>query len=434
MKLLAGLKVPGGFRMLWRTLGIRDYRLYVIGNFTSYTGLWVQRVAIGWLAWQLTGSPFWLGLIGFADQFPTLVFGLIAGTLTDRMDYFKLLRLTQSLTLVYSITMAALTLSGLMDIWGLLALTLFRGTIVAFNRPSRMTVIYNLVGRDLLPSAISLNSLIFNSSRFIGPAIGGFIIVVAGNGWTFVVGALMFLVFTICLRLMTPMQVEIPPKSDKSLLAESVDGLGYVLRSHGIRTQMLILTITGTFARPLTDLLPGFAADVFGNGAHGLALMQSAHGVGAMFGGALMLSYGRLKGLTRITLLNILIIGAACLAFSAMSVDFFWLACLLVGFIGYSFVVQSTSNQTLIQSAIDSEMRGRVMSLYGLVARGGPALGALIMGAAAEHLGLRMPVAIGAGICLVLWIWAWRQRKPMAESLEVDPSEKAERGGRSAAH
>jgi predicted MFS family arabinose efflux permease len=427
MNMLSGLKMPGGFHMLWRTLGIRDYRLYVIGNFTSYTGLWVQRVAIGWLAWQLTGSPFWLGLIGFADQFPTLIFGLIAGTLTDRMDYFKLLRITQSLTMIYSIAMAALTFTGYMDIWTLLVLTLFRGTIVAFNRPSRMTVVYNLVGREMLPSAISVNSMIFNSSRFIGPAIGGVIIYQWGNAWTFAVGAVMFFVFTVCLWMMTPMKVIIPPKTGKSMWTESMDGLGYVMRHEGIRTQLIILTVTSVFARPLTDLLPGFAAEVFGNGAHGLALMQSAHGIGAMIGGALMLGFAKLKGLVRITLSNILIIGAACLSFTFMNADMFWLACILIGFVGYSFVVQSTSNQTLTQSAVDPEMRGRVMSLYGLVARGGPALGALIMGTAAEHFGLREPVAIGAVICLLLWIWAWRQRKPMAAALEIDPPDAADK-------
>ena len=429
MSLLAGLKVPGGFHMLWRTLGIRDYRLYVIGNFTSYTGLWVQRVAIGWLAWQLTESPLWLGLIGFADQLPTLLFGLIAGTLTDRMNYFKLLRMTQSLTMIYSVAMAVLTFTDVMDIWILLVLTLFRGTIVAFNRPSRMTVVYNLVGREMLPSAISFNSMIFNSSRFIGPAIGGFIIYQWGNAWTFAVGALMFLVFTICLHMMRPVDVIVPPKSGKSMLADSLDGLGYVLHHAGIRTQMIILTVTSLFARPLTDLLPGFAAEVFGNGAHGLALMQSSHGIGAMIGGVLMLGFAKLKGLVRVTLSNILIIGAACLAFSFVGADHFWLACVLMGGIGYSFVVQNTSNQTLTQSAVDPEMRGRVMSLYGLVARGGPAVGALVMGAAAEHFGLRAPVAIGAVVCLLLWIWAWRQRKPMAAALEGEPPEAADKKG-----
>jgi MFS family permease len=429
MKPLAGLKVPGGFRMLWRTLGIRDYRLYVIGNFTSYTGLWVQRVAIGWLTWQLTESPAWLGVIAFADQFPTILLGLFAGALTDRMGYFKLLRITQALTLVYSSVMAVLAFTGWIDIWSLLGLTLFRGTIVAFNRPSRMTVIYTLVGRELLPSAVSLNALIFNSSRFIGPAIGGAILVVASSGWAFAVGALMFLVFTICLRMMNEPVMPMPELSHQSILADSLEGLRYLFSHPGIRMQMVLLTTTSMFARPLTDMFPGFADEIFGNGAHGLALLQSAQGIGAMAGGALMLSYSRLKGMTRLTLINILVMSLTTIAFTLTGADLFWLACLLIGGVGYALTVQSTSNQTLIQSAVAPEMRGRVLGLYGLVARGGPALGALLMGVAAEHFGLRGPVIFGAVLCLLLWIWAWPRRQALAGALENDPPE-ANGGGR----
>jgi MFS family permease len=423
MKPLAGLKMPGGFRMLWRTLSIRDYRLYVIGNFTSYTGLWVQRVAIGWLTWQLTESPAWLGVIAFADQFPTILLGLFAGALTDRMGYFRLLRITQALTLVYSSIMAVLAFTGWIDIWSLLGLTLFRGTIVAFNRPSRMTVIYTLVGRELLPSAVSLNALIFNSSRFIGPAIGGAILVVASSGWAFAVGALMFLVFTICLRMMNEPVMPMPELSQQSILADSLEGLRYLFSHPGIRMQMVLLTTTSMFARPLTDMFPGFADEVFGNGAHGLALLQSAQGIGAMAGGALMLSYSRLKGMTRLTLINILVMSLTTIAFTMTGAGMFWLACILIGGVGYALTVQSTSNQTLIQSAVSPDMRGRVLGLYGLVARGGPALGALLMGIAAEHFGLRAPVIFGAALCILLWIWAWSRRKALANALEVDPPE-----------
>ena len=423
MKPLAGLKMPGGFRMLWRTLSIRDYRLYVIGNFTSYTGLWVQRVAIGWLTWQLTESPAWLGVIAFADQFPTILLGLFAGALTDRMGYFRLLRITQALTLVYSSIMAVLAFTGWIDIWSLLGLTLFRGTIVAFNRPSRMTVIYTLVGRELLPSAVSLNALIFNSSRFIGPAIGGAILVVASSGWAFAVGALMFLVFTMCLRMMNEPVMPMPELSQQSILADSLEGLRYLFSHPGIRMQMVLLTTTSMFARPLTDMFPGFADEVFGNGAHGLALLQSAQGIGAMAGGALMLSYSRLKGMTRLTLINILVMSLTTIAFTMTGAGMFWLACILIGGVGYALTVQSTSNQTLIQSAVSPDMRGRVLGLYGLVARGGPALGALLMGIAAEHFGLRAPVIFGAALCILLWIWAWPRRKTLANALEVDPPE-----------
>ena len=135
------MKVPGGLSALQRTFAIRNYRLYIVGNMTSNVGLWVQRVAIGWLTWELTKSTAWLGGIAMAESAPTIAFGIIAGTVVDRVDYFKLLRITQACSLAYSIAMAAFTFAGLMNIWLLLALTFARGSIIAFNRPSRMTVV-----------------------------------------------------------------------------------------------------------------------------------------------------------------------------------------------------------------------------------------------------------------------------------------------------
>ncbi|MFN4282226.1 MAG: MFS transporter [Alphaproteobacteria bacterium] len=414
------MKVPGGFAAIRQTFAIRNYRLYVFGHLTSNTGLWVQRIAIGWLTWDLTESAGWLGLIAFADQVPTILLGLIAGAVVDRMDYFKLLRITQALQLLHAFLLAACTLLGVMDIWLLLALTLSRGIIVAFNRPSRMTMIYSLVGRDLLASAIALNSTIFNSSRFTGPAIGGALIVAGGAGWTFAVAFLMFFAFTVTLRLIRI--PEAPPKerSGRSLLRESWEGVQYVARHPGIRLQLAILIITSLFARPLTDLLPGFAADIFQRGPDGLAWLLAFHGIGAMVGGSMLAARSQVKGLTQITIANILVMAVALVLFAVTTN--FWLACLLSGIAGYAFIVQGTSNQTLIQSAVDPALRGRVISAYALVARGGPAVGALILGVAADHVGLRWPVAIGGALCLIAWVWAMSRRKFLADALEVDPA------------
>ena len=414
------MKVPGGFAAIQQTFAIRNYRLYVIGHLTSNMGLWVQRIAIGWLTWNLTESAGWLGLIAFADQAPTILLGLIAGAVVDRMDYFKLLRLTQALQLTHAFLLAACTVLGFMDIWLLLVLTLLRGVIVAFNRPSRMTVIYNLVGRELIAPAIALNSTIFNSSRFTGPAIGGFLIVAGGASLTFSVGFLMFLVFTVTLRMMDIPAMEAKVRSGRSLLRESWEGVQYVVRHEGIRLQLAILIITALFARPLTDLLPGFAADIFSRGPDGLAWLLAFHGIGAMIGGSMLAARSQVKGLTRITIFNILIMAVALLAFSITTN--FWLACVLSGVAGFAFIVQGTSNQTLIQSAVDTQLRGRVISAYALVARGGPAVGALILGVTADHIGLRWPVGIGAALCLLAWLWAMRRRKFLADALEVDPT------------
>jgi predicted MFS family arabinose efflux permease len=416
------MKILGGLSALQRTLVLPNYRLYVVGNLASNLGLWVQRVAIGWLTWELTNSTAWLGGIAIAESAPTIAFGLIAGTVVDRVDYFKMMRITQACSLLYAVAMAGFTFAGMMNIWLLLALTVARGSIIAFHRPSRMTVVYSLVGRDLLPSALAMNSMIFNTARFVGPAIGGAIIVAGGVAWTFAMGAGLFLVFTLCLRAMDVPPVT-PERRGSSMLTETAEGVRYILSHVGIRTQMSLLIVTSIFAKPVTDLLPGFAAQVFERGPEGLALLLSFHGLGAMAGGLWLASRGKgLSGMTAMSIRNILLISMGLLLFSATNI--FWIACPLIAWIGYTFIVQGVSNQTLIQSAVDPALRGRVISTYGLVAQGVPAIGSMIMGGVAEHFGLRPPIAVGALVCLGLWMWAWKARKPLAAILEAEPAAK----------
>jgi len=415
------MRMPAGFALLRQTLELRHYRLYVLGNITSNLGTWIQRVAIGWLTWELTHSAVWLGINAICEAGPSILIGIIAGTVIDRVDQFKLLRLTQTYSLFYSGAFAILTLTHWIDIWSLTGLVLLRGVIISFYRPARMTVIYGLVGREFLPSALALNSMIFNTSRFLGPAIGGLSIAWWGTGWSFVLALILFTVLTIALRAIRKAGITLPPIPGprRSLWHETIEGFHYVLRHDGIRLQLLLLIITSIVARPLTDLLPGFAGAIFNRGSSGLAWLLSMHGAGAMLGALWMTSRATLKGLTRITLVNILLTGIALLLFVATSI--FWVAAPMAALVGFAFIVQSISNQTLIQSAIEPQLRGRVMSLYGIISQGVPSLGTLAMGAAAAHLQLRVPVAAGAILCIGLWAWSWRLRDRLAAALETEP-------------
>lgn len=413
------MKVPGSLGALGRTLAIRDYRLFVIGNLTSNVGLWTQRVALGWLTWELTHSTAWLGVIAIAESAPSLVFSLIAGTVIDRVDYFKLLRCTQSLSLAYAVIMTVLTLTGLMDIWLLFILVLVRGSVVAFNRPSRATVLYSLVGRDMLASAVALNSVIFNASRFIGPAVGGGLIVLAGVGWTFAAAAGLFLVFTLTLHMISARVASPPVRERGSMITEMVAGLRYMMQHRGISIQMAILVVTGFLGKPLGDLLPGFAGEVFSRGPEGLAVLTSMYGIGAMVGAFWMVSRDKgVTGLTAISISGILVVAIGLLLFVAATN--FWIACPFIAIVGFAFVVQNIANQTLIQMAAEPAMRGRVISNYSLVQHAVPALGALVMGVIADFIGLRLPVAVGAALCLGLWYWVWRQRRSLAVVLESE--------------
>ena len=411
------MKIPGFFGTLGRSLAIRDYRLFVIGNLTSNIGLWAQRIALGWLTWELTESAAWLGAIAIAESAPLLIFSVIAGTVIDRVDYFKLLRFTQSMSLVYAVTMATLTLLGLMDIWLLLALVLVRGSVVAFNRPSRMTVIFSLVPRDMVAAAVALNSLIFNLSRFVGPAVGGALIAAAGVGWTFAAAAGTFLVFTLTLHLISTRVASPPAREKRSMLTETKEGLRYTLHHRGIRIQMAILFVTGLLSKPLNDLLPGFAGDVFNRGPQGLAILTSVYGVGAMVGALWMASRDKgVVGLTSISISGILTVAVSILMFAAT--PNFWVAAPFLAIIGFASIVQNVANQTLIQMSAEPAMRGRVIGNFGLVQHFIPSVGALIMGVIAEYFGLRAPILVGAALCFILWFWVWRQRESLTETLE----------------
>jgi MFS family permease len=415
------MKIPVGFEILGQTLKLRHYRLYVLGNVTSNLGMWTQRVAMGWLTWELTHSTAWLGINAICESAPALLIGVFAGAVIDRVDQLKLMRLAQSWSLIFSGALAVLTLTKVIDIWMLEGLVLGRGVVIAFYRPARSTVIYGLVGREFLPSALALNSMIFNTSRFLGPAIGGAIIASAGTGWAFVLSFVLASVMTLALRAIQQVGLSLLPveTTRRSIWQETVDGLRYILHHDGIRTQLTLLIVTSLVAKPVTDLLPGFAGDVFNRGSSALALLLSFHGAGAMAGALWMTSRASLAGLTRITLANILLMGLALLLF--VSSGNFWIAAPFVSVVGFAFIVQSISNQTLIQSAIEPALRGRVMSIYGIVSQGVPSIGTLAMGMIAAHFGLRLPIAVGALLCAALWAWGWRLRIPLAAALEGEP-------------
>jgi len=414
------MKIPGGFHALRQCLQIRDYRLYIVGNIGHGLGVWNLRMCIGWLAWEMTQSTAWLGGMAMAEMMPTLVLTLFAGTIVDRVDYFKMMRITQGLAMMLAATMAVLTLAGLMNIWLLFSLTTLRGCLMAFNRPSRAALIHPLVGPELIPPALAFGSIIFQGARFVGPALGGFIIVGAGIGWGFAATAGLLFVYSLALAAMK-ISIEPQKREKRSMLAETIEGLTYVMAHGGIRLQLALLAVVGIVAKPVTDLLPGFAGQVFSMGADGLAMLLSFHGIGATCGAIWLASRpSGIKGMTSMTIFSVLFLACVLMLFATTHI--FWLAILFSALLGFGFILLNVSNQTLIQSAVDPDLRGRVMSVYGLIMQGVPAFGALLLGGVAEHMGLRIPVFIGGSICLGVSFMAWRKRAAMKGSLESAPA------------
>jgi MFS family permease len=397
----------------------QNYRWYLIGNFSSSVGIWTQRTAILWLTWELTHSATWLGLMALAETGPTIALGLYAGVVLDRLNHMAVLRFTQFLTLLYSIALFAIMAAGYMNIWILAGLVLFRGAVFAFNRPARQTVVYGLVGREKLLKALAQNAMIFQTSKFIGPAIGGATLVAFGVQGTFAIGILLIIVFTGALRL-----IDMPPQVRKEreaqpIVTEVADGLRYILSQPAVRNQFILLAIVALCAKPITELMPGFASGEFGRAASGLAWLLGCHGVGATLAGVWMSFRFGVKSLLTMTCIAIICMSVALILF--VGFNSFIIGCLLMLFVGFSAVVMDISNQTIIQSAIRSRFRGRTMSIYGMIAQGGPAIGALAMGLIAETAGLRLPVLIGACLTLIAGILALMFRRQIGGTATPAP-------------
>jgi MFS family permease len=404
-----------GLRRIAAALNQTNYRAFTIGNAVSLIGTWLQRVAVGWLAWQLTKSGTWLGLVAFADLFPTVLLSPIAGALADRFERLRIVLITQVVAMIQALALAALVFADAMTIDRLFVLTAALGVANALNQPARLALIPSLVERAHLPSAVAINSIVFNSARFVGPAAAGFAIAHGGIGVAFLVNALTYVVFFAALAMIRLGPSELQP-TRRSILGDTIDGYAYAAKHPGIGPMLLMLTITSLSTRAFVELLPGFADAVFGRGAQGLAWLTAATGLGAMAGGLWMAQRPSTAGLTGLIVANVLLISAALIGFVATENFAIAFCCLLLA--GFSLVINGIGAQTLVQHAAAPHMRGRVMAAYGMIFRGGPALGALVMGVLSSQIGLQLAVGAGAVLCALSWLWARRVRDRMAAALE----------------
>jgi predicted MFS family arabinose efflux permease len=408
MRMLLGLgSIP-------RTLAHRNFSIYVAGNSVSLIGTWMQRIGVGWLAWELSHSGAVLGLVAFADLFPGVLIGPFGGALADRVDRLRVIKIAQCLIMLQALTLFALTASGAITVPLLIALVLFQGAVIGFNQPARLALIPSLVPRADLATAVAINSIVFNTARFIGPAFAGIAIAALDISAVFALNALSFLAFLFALARLRLAPIA-PPKPGRSMLGAIADGLGYAARHPGIGPILLLQAVLAVCARPFVELLPGFAAEVFGRGAPGLAVLSSTIGIGAIVGGLWLAQRAGQTGLPKIIVQSSVLSALTVLAFALC--PWFWPAVAAVALSGFAMVVAGAGTQTVLQSAVEEGMRGRVLSLFGLIFRGGPALGALAMGSASEALGLQAPLVAGALLGLLAAALLWRRREAIGRSL-----------------
>ena len=413
----------GGLGAFWRTLTIPNYRNYMAGNFVSQTGLWTQRIAVQWITWELTGSTTWLGIIAFVDFFPIVVMAPLAGAYADRIERLRGIRLFVFLSAILSAIIAFLAISDQLDEYILSGLVLLNGTVLAFNYPFRLAIIHQLVGRDALTSAISINSVGFNIARIGGPALAGAIISLWGIGPAVIFTVVADVIFILALYSVHPIGGDTRPEAKpvSAIPREIKEGFSYAMGHKGIAPLVIVLTITTIFGRPLNELLAGFSDAVFGMGVSGLAWLTAMYGLGGLIGCIELACYSGIEGLTRKMVRNVLVISIAVFGFVAT--DNFYVGLCSIALLGYTLAVIGVVEQSLMQASIPDEMRGRMMSLYSLISRGCPGIGALMMGYLGSFEGLRLPVGIGAILCIVVWLWIRRRQDLMAAHLERMPDD-----------
>ena len=385
-----------------RALKHRNFQLFFGGQLISVTGTWMQTVALSWLVYRLTGSTLLLGTVGFASQIPILLVAPLGGTMADRHDRQRIVIGTQVASMVLAFLLAALTLTGKVQVWHILVLATLLGVANAFDIPARQAFLGDMVGKEDLMNAIALNSTMFNGARIVGPAVAGVLVATIGEGWCFFANALSYVAVIVGLMTMRVRRpVQKPPSG--SPLTHILEGFRFVAHTRPIRAILLLLGLVSLVAMPYTVLMPVFADRILHGGARGLGILMSATGVGALLAALTLASRTGVRGLGRWVAYSCGGFGAALVLFA--SSRSFWLSAALLVPAGFCMMLQMASSNTLVQTMAPDHLRGRVMSVYSMMFMGMAPFGALMGGALADRLGAPLTVAMGGVACVGGAVW-----------------------------
>jgi MFS family permease len=381
-----------------RALRHRNFQLFFSGQLISLIGTWMQNIAQSWLVYRLTGSPLLLGAVGFAGQIPVFLIAPIGGATADRHNRQRVVIGTQVASMLLAFVLAALTLSGRVQVWHIFLLAALLGVVNSFDIPGRQSFLVDMVGKEDLMNAIALNSSMFNGARIVGPAIAGVLVASIGEGWCFFANAVSYIAVIIGLFMM---RVEAPRKlasSSASQVHHILEGFHFVKRTAPIRILLLLLGLVSLVAMPYTVLMPVFADRILHGGARGLGILMGATGVGALLGALTLASRSGLSGLGKWIALSCAGFGVFLILFSFSR--YFWLSTFLLVPVGFCMMLEMSASNTLIQAMVPDELRGRVMAVYSMMFMGMAPFGALIAGALADRIGAPITVAVGAIACV----------------------------------
>ncbi len=362
-------------------------------------GTWITRVATSWLVWRLTHSAAMLGIVGFVGQVPTFLIAPFAGVWVDRLDRYRVLVSTQALAMVQSLVLATLALTGVIQVWHVLVLQACQGVINAFDTPARQSFLIDMVEDPAdLSNAIALNSSMVNAARMIGPSVAGLLIAWVGEGWCFLADGVSYLAVIVSLLAMRVAR-RTRPARDKKVLQELRDGFAYAFGFAPIRSILLLLALVSLAGMPYTVLLPVIATRTLHGGAHTLGFLMGAGGIGALTGALYLASRTTVLGLGRMIPRASATFGASLVLFGLSP----WLplSLALMVLTGVGFMIQMAASNTVIQTLVREDMRGRVMAFYAMSFMGMAPFGSLIAGAVAAHVGAPRTVMAGGALCIL---------------------------------
>ncbi len=391
---------------LFRALSHRNFRLFFFGQGLSLIGTWLQQVAMSWLTYRLSGSALLLGVVTFCQYIAVLLLAPVAGVLADRVDRRRALLITQSVMVTQALILTALTATGKVAVWHVAALALVLGCASAFDIPLRHAMIARLVGdRAHLPNAIALNSLLINCARVVGPALAGILIAAVGEAVCFGLNALSFgaVLYALTQMRWPAARTPAPPAG---WLASWLEGAKSAFGFRPIRAALLLIALISSTVGTYSTLMPVFAKDVFGGDAHTLGMLLSAAGGGALLSALYLASRHTTRGLDRVILVAGAIASLAMLAFAYSTR--FALALPLLVVLGAGLIAAQASIQTLVQTLVDDDKRGRVMSLYTMAFLGMLPFGNLAAGAVARYAGEATAFTLNACVCLVGLLVFWK--------------------------
>ena len=402
-------------RLLLRALRSRNYRLFVAGQGISLIGTWMQQVAMSWLVYRLTGSAMLLGIVGFTSQIPSFLLAPMAGVLADRWEKRRLLFATQALALIQAALLAVIVLTGMVQIWHIVLLSLFLGMVNAFDIPVRQSFVVQMVdSREDLSNAIALNSSMVHGARLIGPAIAGLLVAGVGEGVCFAINSASYLAVIAALAAMRVAPQPSRPERHH-VLRELQEGVRYAFDFKPIRSILLMLALVSLMGMPFSVLIPVFAREVLHGNSDTYGFLIAASGSGAFAGAFYLASRRSVIGLDRVIVRAAIFFGTGIAVFAVSTIFTLSMVSLVVA--GFGAMTLVASSNTIIQTIVDEDKRGRVMSFFTMAFIGMTPFGSLIAGALAGSLGAKQTVLIGGMCCLAGGMIFFRQLPQLREKI-----------------